>query len=134
MRRIILIVVLSLFFAGCATPIGQLKKSDLHWKEGVVAARYDEVYLRLSDGFRKWGGAVVEGTLYADKKAGHFDIYMKNILGGRSNIGAATIDITQIADGNTKVIIGSIFGKNERWNGVWWIRFAQGDFSPLDSQ
>ena len=134
MKRILLIALAGLLLAGCATPIGQRKPSELHWKEKIIAAKYDEVYMRISDGFRKWGGAVVEGTLYADKKAGHFDVYMKDIFGGRSSVCIATIDITQVAGGNSKITIGSLAGKNEAYNGDWWIKFAEGDYSFLDSQ
>jgi hypothetical protein len=132
MKKIVIMFALLLVINGCATPIGQRKASELYWKEKVIAARYDDVYSHISEGFRKWGGAVIEGTLYTEKKSGHFDVYMKSIVGGRGAVGAATIDLTQLPDGNTRVVIGSIFGKNERFNGVWWIKFAEGDYSVLN--
>jgi len=133
MKRILLITIAGLLLAGCATPIGQWKKSDLYWNEKIITARYDEAYARLLDGFRKDDDYAWEGTLYAEKKTGHFDIYVRNVLNlGKSSVGLATIDIIQLEDGNTKVLIGCRNSRWADWCGKRWIKFAEGDYSSLD--
>ena len=73
-----------------------LKKSDFVWEERVVAANYQEVYRRILSGFRKCGEIIPEGHLYTDIKEGHFDVYIRQTFGGRSDFVFGIIDVIYI--------------------------------------
>jgi hypothetical protein len=136
MKKILWITIVLFLLSSCsfAKPLGQYKPSELNRKEKVIAAKYDEVYFRLSEGFRKWGEAIIEGTLYAERKTGHFDIYAHGFLGSR--VGVAIIDLKQLDDGSTRVFVGAwnaaaYYRRAKEWNGIMWIEFAEGNYSSI---
>jgi hypothetical protein len=87
----------------CATPIGQFKESDLTWTKFDKDVNYQEVFRNLKEGFRRCApGLFADGNLYTDIKEGHFDIYVTNILGGRSQWVYGIINIrANFPDGST---------------------------------
>ena len=129
MRKLILMV--AVFMAvGCATPPGQLKKSDLVWQKKKISAKYQEVYRRMKKGFRHCAVDTVQSDLYTDNKTGHLDVY----LYGRPLI-FGFIDIKFISETSTWIKIGVLnrydtpFFREEGYYRKKWLRWASGDLS-----
>ncbi len=129
-----ILLVFIFFCLNCATPIGQYKESDFTWKEKIIMAKYDEVYTRVLNGFRKWGQCVAEGNIYSDKKAGHFDIYLKALGHGRSDFVIGMIDLQEQKNGTTLMRTGSLRPNSPIFGGELWFKFAEGDYSDLENR
>jgi hypothetical protein len=120
---------------GCATPAGKISKSDFVWQKKVVEADYQEVYKRIVNGFRTCGDLIAEGNLNTNTQKGHFSIYPRDELGGRSDWVLGIINLKPDNKGNTIVRVGvqiiydgPLFGEHGKYRRLW-LRFAQGDLS-----
>jgi hypothetical protein len=136
-KKIVLTIFSLIFIAliGCATPAGKISKSDFVWQEKVIEANYQEVYNRIVNGFRTCGDLIAEGNLYTDAQKGHFDIYLRDPLGGRSDWVIGIINLKPDNKGNTIVKVGvqtiyngPLFGEHGKYRRLW-LRFAEGDLS-----
>ena len=135
------LIIFSLIFitmTGCATPAGKIPESDFVWQEKIIEANYQEVYRRIVNGFRTCKDVVAEvaeGNLYTDIKEGHFDIYLWNVLGGRSDWVLGIIYLKPDDKGNTIVRVGvqtiydrPLLGGHGKYRRLW-LKFAEGDLS-----
>jgi len=106
MNRLAFVTILAsfLFLSSCATPVGQFKESDMAWTKMNFKLNYQAVYRNLKEGFRKCGPRFfADGNLYTDINEGHFDIYLSDMLGGRSSWVYGIIIIKHI-DGDTSAV------------------------------
>ncbi len=78
---------------------------------------------------------ITKCSLNADTKEGHFDIYLRDALGGRSDWVIGIIYLKPDNKGNTIVKVGvqtiydgPLFGEHGKYRRLW-LRFAEGDSS-----
>jgi hypothetical protein len=103
--------------------------------EKVIEADYQEVYKRIENGFRTCGDLLAQGNLDTNTPRGHFRIYSRDELGGRSDWVLGIINVKRDDKGNTIVRVGvqiiydgPLFGEHGQYRRLW-LRFAEGDYS-----
>ena len=123
---LLLIVLLCI---GCAWKPGQIPDSDFHWQENIITADYQEVYRRITQGFRTCDDHIAEGNIFTDTKSGYLDIYAPNIFQEKSAWVVGRIEIKANND-NTIVRIGV----QSKYDWGWqqgkrhsvWLKYAEG--------
>lgn len=119
-------LAIALGLAGCATPPGQFKETDMDFVNYTVGQPISKVTDKLQDYERKCGGLVNEfaTTWYPPKSDGSItiDLYLKGLAGTKQDWVAGIIVLNQISEASTGVKIGvnktysrPVFGKPMGW-------------------
>jgi len=117
--RIIAILVPLEMLTSCATPVGQFKESDMTWTKSEIGINYQAVFRNVKEGFRKCASHLfADGNLYTDIKESHFDVYLTDVLGGKSPWVYGVVNIKSIDSNHSTLEIGvnnaydnPVFGK-----------------------
>lgn len=127
MKSVFKLSILSLVaLAGCATPPGQFKESDMDFVNYTVGQPIAKVTDKLQDYERKCGGLVNEfaATWYPPRsdKSITIDLFLKGIGGAKQDWVAGIIVLNEISEASTGVKIGvnktysrPVFGKSMGW-------------------
>jgi hypothetical protein len=104
MKKMILALLL-LIMMGCATAPGRFTKDDFAWTVINLPVTYQESYRRMAEGFRRCA-INVDKELFTDTMTGHFDLFLSDMLGGKSAWVLGVVDITSVPPGGSVVQIG----------------------------
>lgn len=119
-------LAIALSLAGCATPPGQFKETDMDFVNYTVGQPISKVTDKLQDFERKCGGLVNEfATTWHPPKSDDsitIDLYLKGLAGTKQDWVAGIIVLNQISENSTSVKIGvnktysrPVFGKSMGW-------------------